>query len=189
MNRFRRQLLWFALVASAACKKDGGRQADSVVYITPQMPLAGKPPQVSYRGIGALRVGMTVPEARNAVPRFEVSEDALKIGCGYATAPELPAGVSVMVENGIVARVEVDTTGIPTPEGALVGDTEQRVKSLYGNRISVSPHKYTDGHYLTVRPTFLADSAYRIVFETDGQRVLEYRVGKPPQVDYVEGCS
>lgn len=181
--------MWFALVACAACKKDGGRQAGSVVYIPPQMPPTGNSPHVSYRGIGALHVGMTVPEARNAIPQFEVSEDALKVGCGYATAPELPAGVSVMVENGIVARVEVDTTGIPAPEGALVGDTEQRVKGLYGNRVTVSPHKYTDGHYLTVRPTSLADSAYRIVFETDGRRVLEYRVGKPPQVNYVEGCS
>jgi hypothetical protein len=47
----------------------------------------------------------------------------------------------------------------------------------------------TDGHYLTVVPTSKADSPYRIIFETDGKRVLNYRAGIRPQVEYVEGCS
>ena len=34
-----------------------------------------------------------------------------------------------------------------------------------------------------------ADSAYRLIFETDGQRVTEYRAGLLPAVEWVEGCS
>jgi hypothetical protein len=30
---------------------------------------------------------------------------------------------------------------------------------------------------------------YSIIFETDGKRVVTYRVGKPEQVGYVEGCT
>lgn len=72
---------------------------------------------------------------------------------------------------------------------SAIGDSEERIKSLYPNRVAVSPHKYTDGHYLTVTPAEKADSAYRIIFETDGKKVVHYRAGVRPQVEYVEGCS
>jgi hypothetical protein len=34
-----------------------------------------------------------------------------------------------------------------------------------------------------------ADSMLRIIFETDSGRVVRYRAGRRPPVDYVEGCS
>lgn len=107
----------------------------------------------------------------------------------YATADSLPGGVRVMVEQGKVARVEVFEGSVQTAKGARIGDTEERIKRLYPNQVTVMPHKYTDGHYLAVVPTATADSAYRIIFETDGRRVLRYRAGTRPQVEYVEGCS
>jgi hypothetical protein len=78
---------------------------------------------------------------------------------------------------------------VPTSAGARIGDTEATIKKLYKGQVTVSPHKYTDGHYLTVVPKAPADSAFRIVFETDGTRVLQYRGGRRPQVEYVEGCA
>jgi hypothetical protein len=63
------------------------------------------------------------------------------------------------------------------------------VQALYASRVAVSPHKYTGGHYLTVTPTAPGDSAYRMVFETDGRRVTQFRAGVRPAVEYVEGCS
>jgi hypothetical protein len=48
-----------------------------------------------------------------------------------------------------------------------------------------SPHKYTDGHYLTLAP----DGAHRLVFETDGGHVTRYRGGRMPEVEWVEGCG
>lgn len=55
------------------------------------------------------------------------------------------------------------------------------------SRASVAWTAY--GHYLTVTPAAKADSAYRIIFETDGKKVVHYRAGIRPQVEYVEGCS
>ena len=95
-----------------------------------------------------------------------------------------------MVEGGSVARVEVDSgSAVPTAEGARVGDSEKRIRDLYGNRVTLSPHKYTDGHYLTVRSAAPSESSYRVVFETDGKRVLRFRAGRTPPVEYVEGCG
>ena len=94
-----------------------------------------------------------------------------------------------MIEGGRVVRLDVNSGSVPTAEGIRVGDTEDRVKSTYGNRVTVTPHTYTAGHYLTVRTSAQSDSAYRIVFETDGRVVTKYRVGTVPSVEYVEGCG
>ena len=109
-------------------------------------------------------------------------------GCGYATLTKAPPGLAVMLDQGKIARFEVRSGGIATAEGAKIGDSEARIKSLYGNRVATTPHKYVQGgHYLTVTPT--DGSANRIVFETDGNKVTEYRSGQVPQVEQVERCG
>lgn len=143
---------------------------------------------LSLRALGPLRIGMTVAQARAVMPAFALPADA-GTGCTYASATGLPAGVIVMVDTGVIVRFEVDSGTVTTTEGARVGDSEERIRQLYGARVTSSPHKYTDGRYLTVKGASAADSAYRLVFETDGRRVLEYRSGVRPQVEYVEGCS
>lgn len=198
-----------SLVLVGACTDRAARPAaDSVAYNapapspdardTPAVPdsapdrsCRGTPGSgVTVYGIGALCAGMTVTEARTALNEaFSVPADADPTGCTYATWPKAPAGVRVMVENGHVARVEITQPGITTTEGAGVGDTEQRIATLYGERVTSSPHKYSDGKYLTVAPMALADSAFRLVFEVEQGKVTKYRSGTRPQVEYVEGCS
>lgn len=148
---------------------------------------------VGFEGIGPLRVGMTPDQAKAALggdfQPLGTSAGTEPGGCRYARSGALPAGVRVMLEGDRVVRVEVDSgTAAATAEGARIGDTESRVKQLYPG-VQVQPHKYTDGHYLVVTPSAPADSAKRIVFETDGQKVLRFRAGQRPQVEYVEGCS
>jgi hypothetical protein len=145
---------------------------------------------VTERGIGNLRAGMTVAEARAAVPAFTVAPSRDSTACTYAKTNGLPPGVMVMVEGGKVMRVEVRRGATATSTGARIGDSEDKIKTLYPGQVSVSPHKYTTGgHYLTVVPPSSADAGYRIIFETDGKRVVNYRAGLKPQVEYVEGCG
>ena len=99
--------------------------------------------------------------------------------------PSLTAVAIIAIALGIGAT----TAKVFAAEGARVGDSEDAVRKLYGSRVSVTPHKYTNGHYLTVTPMAPSDSQYRIIFETDGKRVTRYRAGRLPQVAYVEGCS
>ncbi|MEJ7809514.1 MAG: META domain-containing protein [Gemmatimonadaceae bacterium] len=156
-------------------------------------PSTGSPSTwtVTEQGLGPLRAGMTLRDASSALggalaPRAGTDTSA----CTYLEWRGGPPGVRVMSEGGRIARVEVVDSGtIATAAGARIGDTEARVQSLYAGRVTVLPHKYTAGRYLTVTPAVSADSAYRIVFETDGQRVTRYRAGRRPQVEYVEGCG
>jgi hypothetical protein len=71
--------------ASAGTVKVATAEYDSVNWV------------VTEYGIGGLRAGMTVKEARAVVPGFEPAAGADSVGCDYATVPELPRGVSVMV--------------------------------------------------------------------------------------------
>ena len=94
-----------------------------------------------------------------------------------------------MADQHRIARVDVRSGTIATAEGAQIGDSSDRIRRLYAGRVTASPHKYTAGQYLTVGPASPADGEFRLVFETEGERVTRYRSGKLPQVQYVEGCA
>jgi hypothetical protein len=198
MNRFHRGIVstWLALAAACAHEGEQANRADTTRAV-PAAPAPGaanaaretpSDTMVTARGIGALVTGMTVAEASAALRgALVLPAGADSAGCTYAFWRGGPAGVRVMVENGRVARVDVDSAGIRTVAGAGVGDSEERVERLYGGRATVSPHKYEDGHYVTV--TDPMDSTFALVFETRDGTVTRYRAGLRPQVDYVEGCG
>jgi hypothetical protein len=145
---------------------------------------------VTTHGAGPLRIGMSIDEARAAARgALAAPSNSDPSACTYVPIAGAPKGIAVMVEGGRVVRIDVDSGSVPTAEGARVGDTEERIRTIYPGDVTIAPHKYTNGHYLTVRPKSAADSVNRIVFETDGRAVTRYRVGVPPPVEYVEGCG
>lgn len=112
-------------------------------------------------------------------------------GCRYWRPLGLMAGVRLMIDDGRVVRVDVDSGPVRTPEGAGLGSTEGEVGRLYPS-LQVQPHKYRSDegwHYLVARPAPPADSMLRFVFETDGRAVRSYRAGIEPFVEFVEGCG
>lgn len=151
--------------------------------------------KLAINGIAGVRVGMTVAEASKASGTKLVFSGGAPVNssCDYVRPQGVPKGISFMVTNGRIARVDVyENKSITTLSGAKIGDTEARIKALYPGQIKVTPHKYTGymgGHYLTFVPKDKSDLGYRVVFETDGKRVVNFRAGKLPEVEYVEGCS
>ena len=145
---------------------------------------------VILRGIGPVRVGMTLAEASAAAGKPIVAKPAPSPECGHADPEGGPEGVSFMVVSDHIARVDVASGPVKTLSGAGIGDTEAQVQAKYGNKLEVSPHKYVpEGHYLTLVPTDPADAGFRLIFETDGTKVTRFRAGKQPEASYVEGCS
>ncbi|MGH7714182.1 MAG: hypothetical protein ACREOG_23075 [Gemmatimonadaceae bacterium] len=140
-------------------------------------------------GIGAVRVGMSLREAGATLGEPLTASYADFEGCDYVYPTRLPAGVAFMVLDDTVARVDVDSAGVLTAEGAGVGDAEARILALYRGRVRVEPHYYMgpEGHYLVVNTE--GDSLSAIIFETDGKRVTMFRAGRRPAVEYVEGCA
>lgn len=150
-------------------------------------PLLTEQSTVTLGGLRPVLVGMTVEEAEEAAQtRFSVQgeEDAR---CYFIVPDSGPDGVSFMVYDGKIARVDVTHGEVTTKSGAGIGSTEDEVLELYGERIEVTDHQYVEGHYLTFVP--VDQTGYRLVFETDGERVTSYRSGQLPMAEWVEGCA
>ena len=186
-----------SLAALCACSRfESSRKSDSSTgnaRTAGQLPDTGAADTaitVTSTGYGPLRIGMTVTAAANALSSPAPSTVGLDTACAYVHFDRAPAGMRIMVTGGTVARIEVDSSTIPTGRGVRVGDSEARVKTLYGSRVTVEPHKYLpNGHYLVVAPVPPTDSGFRLIFETDGNTVTSYRAGRLPQVQWVEGCA
>jgi hypothetical protein len=145
--------------------------------------------KVAINGIGPIRVGMTIQQAEASARTRLVSQGSKLGNCWYVKPQGGPRDISFMVIDGQIARVDIyGNSPITTVSGARIGDTENRIKSLYAVRIT--PHEYVQGgHYLTVFPNDTPDRQYRMVFETDGKRVKLIRAGRLPEVEYLEGCA
>src|SRR5882762_2233097 len=97
---------------------------------------------------GPIRYGMSIAEARDALHDPSASGDST--GCSYLESSALPQGIGLMLNDGRVVRVDVFKGSVRTASGAGIGDSEQRIDSLYRGRIKVEAHPYTgpEGHYL-----------------------------------------
>lgn len=181
-----------ALPIVAACSRSesgAGAGADSAAGDSAVSAVESPDWTVTAKGIGPVRAGMTLAEV-GEVLGAPVSQPHPGASCDYAFPPALPPGVALMVVDGRVARIDVDSASVRTAEGAHIGDTEAEIQAAYAGRVEVQPHKYVgSGHYLVVTPRAPADSAYRLIFETDGRVVTRFRAGLLPQVRWIEGCS
>ncbi len=106
---------------------------------------------------------------------------------------EHPAGpLTLMIVEGEAARIDVSsmgpegiTTGPSLPNGVGLGSPVADISAAWGDKVETRPNKYGVGTDYIVT---LSD-AKGLVFETDAGKVTSYRVGRPPEVHWVEGCS
>ncbi len=201
-------------LACAACAAGDRKTADTASTAAPahvdttttaiapvteqQPPSIATPPAtvhatwaVTDSGAGVLRIGMTrdqlALDLHASVPKHTRADS----GCAYLAIPGIPAGMRTMWVAATLARIDVGAAKLTTDRGAKIGDKQKKIDTLYRGRISAMPAKYDPrGKYLIVRPAPPADSSRRIVFETDSStKVTRFRVGREPEVEWVEGCS
>lgn len=159
-----------------------------VVAIAACSPRASGP-AVSGDGFAGVKFGMKVADAERALGHRLKSLGEAEGNCSYVEPEGAYKGLAFMVLDGVIARLDVqETSDIATDAGAKIGDSEQHVLELYKGRTRVEPHHYTgpQGHYVLVLGS---DGKAQIVFETDAGKVVSYRAGRQPEVEWVEGCS
>lgn len=173
-----------AQAASAPPARGPGASVDA------SMPSPGSGTTARWDGYGALRLGMDEAQAR-AAWRGRLQGDVVGPDtCAYLR-PEADGDfrIGFMFERGVLVRYDVAVADEPAPGGGRVGGMRSDIERLYPGRIRVQPHEYVPGgHYLRITDPALAGGA--LVFETDETgKVTRWRVGRAPQVDYVEGCA
>lgn len=145
--------------------------------------------KISTVGLGPIRVGSTVEDAAAAagVTLSGELEPLVSESC-YFVVPEGIDGVIFLVLDDRIAFTHVSTPDFTTSSGAVVGMTEDELKTLFPDNL-VEGNEFTfDGTALVYVPTDEDDLEYRVVFETDGGAVTGIRAGILPGVAFIEGC-
>ena len=146
---------------------------------------------IGFAGFGPAAFGTGEEAVRMAWGRELSGAPDASGGC-YVLAPQAaggPSGVAFMLEQDRFVRIDVRSPAVTAPGGGRVGMEADAIRALYGGRVQAMPHKYEQGaQYLRVAAP--EGGAAALLFETgaDG-RVATWRIGLPPQVDYVEGCG
>jgi hypothetical protein len=180
-RRRRPGLLWLALLP-ACC-----------------VPLAGAEPsplaawRATVDGVGPIHLGMSLAQAQAAagLPLTEQppsADAAAWQACHYAwpgDGTQLRLELGLMIEQGLVTRIDVATDELPTRSGARVGDVAEGVAQRYADHLKSVPGPDGKPLYLIVFP----DQPHQLVFEVQDGRISAYRIGQMPAVHYKEGCS
>lgn len=176
------------LLALAAC---GERAPAPGTALAPAAVTQPEASPVGFHGFGPAHFGTDEESVRMAWGR-PLRHSGGETSCAYLLIDPHPAegfGIAFMLVDGRFARYDVDTPRYVAPGGGKVGSSIDQLERLYGPRLQSRPHKYTaDARELVVTPDQGGEA--RLVFETDANgRVTDWRIGVPPGVHYVEGCS
>jgi hypothetical protein len=135
-------------------------------------------------GMGPVRIGMALEEVRSLVGPIE-DDNTGDTSCYFVGLLNGPDGVSFMIIDNRVARIDIDNPAISTDRGVRIGAAEEDIKRVYGENVEVGPHFYTGGHYVRVAAP---ERKRLMLFETEDGLVNTYRAGETDAVNFVEGC-
>jgi|TARA_B100001146_G_C16044060_1_gene374891 hypothetical protein len=131
---------------------------------------------------------MTVEEAQRAAgTRFTLVTPRGE--CFLATPDDAPTGITFWIVESTLERVDVDTPAITTRSGAGLGDSEARILELFGELIHTRPLADGSGNLLALVPKDFSDRQFRVMFQTDGERVVRMWSGRLPWAEWMAGCS
>ena len=199
------------LAGCSAGAPDGDSSADTAAlptgamdHIYEDVPPANAPPgsvmprtttaiadsPARWDGFGEAQFGMDGEQVKIVWPGTLTGAAAAGSSC-YHLSPAggaEPVGLAMMFENGGFVRYSVSAGDLTAPGGGARGMDLAGIEALYPGKAVASGHKYVPGgHSLRIEQD---GGGHVLVFETDPAGVVtEWRVGVPPQVDYVEGCS
>ena len=142
---------------------------------------------VSTVGIDHIMFGMTVHDAQ--VAAGSQFTPVTPIGHCYLVIPDdAPPGITFWVVAGTVERVDVDTRTITTRSGAGIGDTEARIREMFGERIHTTLLPDGSGNLLAFVPKDVADATYRVMFLSNGVQIPRLWAGRLPWAEELGGC-
>ena len=146
------------------------------------------PGTIGFAGFGPAKFGATQEEVRMAWGKDMSGKPDAPGGCYYLQPVPEGGPVAFMIEGDRFVRVDVHAPAVEAPGGGKIGMGIAEIRKRYPG-VEELPHKYEENaKYLRVKDP--AGSPGVLVFETDASgTVTRWRVGTPPQVDYVEGCA
>ncbi len=151
------------------------------------VPTLNAASSVSTVGIDRIMFGMTLHDAQ--VAAGSQFTPITPVGHCFLVVPEAgQAGLTFWVVAGTVERVDVDTRTITTRSGAGIGDTEDRIREMFGERIHTTALPDGSGNLLAYIPKDVADATYRVMFVSNGLQITRMWAGRLPWAEELGGC-
>lgn len=182
----------------AACSNGGSdtqapppvSAATTASAASPAAPATDALAMASFAGYGDMRFGIDEAAFRKAWGGdLKGQPPAAGSSCTYLYPKwvKTPAEIGFMLEGGHFVRYDVTSAKETAPGGGKIGMDKAQLLALYGGKAQEQPDKYVPSAS-TLRVE--GDDHSVVLFElgADG-KVTKWRVGVPPQVDYVEGCG
>lgn len=162
--------------------------------------------RLTFQGLGDINIGMTIEQLKAhdfaSDSMYEGQSLEEYNGCHYMTNGRDYPGVSVMINDGHLVRIDIDrardpdpakSNGVYTPirvpdwksfSGASIGMSESKVKAIYGEWLKISGHPYLGeaGSYLRLDSS---DGKYAMIFETASQDMGAEALKNPDLEKYV----
>ncbi len=200
-------LALLALLVAGGCNR-GGSASNQEAIASPTAPrgLTANSP-VALTSVGPVVVGMTLDQISAAAGveltrQPDYDQAVAENNCAYVSPSTIPGYIpppdsgnksplAFMMVDGKLARIDILGGDFATAQGIKVGSQEKEVLEAYGNGqpLPARPFIGPPYRYLTATPKQEKDKNYRMVFESDGAKVVNYRVGQLPQVEHKQGCT
>jgi hypothetical protein len=146
---------------------------------------------ITFAGFGPAHWGASEEQVRQAWGKDLEGAPSEPNGCHYLfPEPRTGSGYrfAFMIEGGKFGRIDVRTADLVAPGGGKVGMDKAELHRLYPG-LAEQRDKY-DENALNLRGTDPGGGKGVVVFDVDASgKATAWRIGVPPQVDYVEGCS
>lgn len=192
------------LMCVAACAKDpaaadGAAKPGGRTGTTSDAPAINAPAQpqdpIGFAGYGSAAFGSNEALLRAAwAGTLQGAGDSVAevTSCHFLIADPRPAqgrGIAFMFEDRRLVRYDVDTAHYVAPGGIRTGMRVEAVFAAFPGKVQEQSDKYLPGarDLIIVDP---AGSNAKLIVDVDADGIVSsWRIGVPPQVDYVEGCG
>ena len=142
---------------------------------------------ISFDGVGAIELGMTVDQARKAARRGIVVHPEITKGCRHDKVLPRRFGLTTLRFNRKIRVLYVTRTAMPTAKGVRVNDTLNRLRSKYGSKLQ---ERGSDVIPETRIFELHGKGTREIQFSVNAQdRIFQIATGLRPEVDFPEGCA
>src|SRR3954452_19147148 len=142
---------------------------------------------ISFAGVGPVKLGMTLAEARKAAGHGITAGGEITKGCHRDTVLPRRFGLTTLRMGKKIRVLSVTRTAMPTAKGVRVNDSLARLRSKYGSRLQERPSDVS----ADTRIFELHKGAREVHFDVSAAtgRITRIATGLRPEIDFDDGCA
>ena len=172
-----------AAPADGAEESEGDLEGEEMTAVDGEALAFTDESKLTTVGIDEIFFGMSVDDAAEAASTQWAGAPNPLTSCYFVEPRSGPDGISFMIWDGFVERVDITNPILTTRSGAGVGSTEQELGDLFGAQLET----LAEGSVLAFVPIDEGDAEFRIVFNLDAGEVTSMIAGRRAQVE-LESC-